>query len=117
MAQTTDLVSGVPLLMGDEAKPMAIPHTGTSIEILPMTDIQLVITPTDLQGMKVTGMTDGIPTLVQDHPSAKHVATVHHLGTTHHVDALLAAMRTDIPLMALQVLDMCVSILLLTATR
>ncbi len=32
-----------------------------------------------------------------------HVATAHHLKTTKSVDALLNAVRTDIPLITLQV--------------
>ncbi|KAL7385932.1 hypothetical protein ABVT39_002037 [Epinephelus coioides] len=81
--------------MGDKA----IPHTD-SIETPPMTDTQLVITPTDLRGMKGTGMTDGIPRCVVDHLSAVHVATPHHPETTQRMDALLNAMRTDIPLVS-----------------
>lgn len=65
--QTTDLVSGAPLLIVDEATTTTIPHTETPIEILHMTATQLMITHTGLQGMKGTDMIDGIPTLVLDH--------------------------------------------------
>lgn len=121
--QTTDLVSGASLLMVDEATAITTPQTETPTETPPMTATQLVIAPTDLQGMKETAMTEGIPTLILDHLSALHVVTAHHAETTQSVAALLNAVRTDIPLIllttliALQVLDTYASTLLLTQTR
>lgn len=115
--QTTDLVSGAPLLIVDEATTTTIPHTETPIEILHMTATQLMITHTDLEGMKGTDMIDGIPTLVLDHLSAMYKVTAHHQETTRRVDVLLNAVRTDAPLIAVQVLDTYVFTLLLTTTR
>lgn len=99
--QITDLVSGALLLMVTDATAVTIPQTDTATEILPMIDTHHVTPPTDLQGMKETGTTEGIPTLVLDQQSTMHVATAHHLKTTHAVAALLNAVRTDVPLFAL----------------
>ena len=109
--------------MVDEATAITTPQTETATETPPMTDTQLVIAPTDPQGMKETAMVEGIPTLILDHLSAQHVVTTHHAETTQSVAALLNAVRTDIPLIlltaliALQVLDTYASTLLLPQTR
>lgn len=100
----------------DGATAVTIPQTDIPIENLLLIHPHLRIT-TEPQSMKGTGMTDGIPTLVLDHLSAMHVATAHHLETTRSVAALLNAARTDVPLSALQVLDMYASIPLLISTR
>ena len=121
--QTTDLVSGASLLMVDEATAITTPPTETPTETPPMTGTQLVIAPTDLQGMKETVMAEGISTLLLDHLSVIHVMAVHHAETTQSVAALLTVVRTDIllilltTLIVLQVLDMYASTLLLTQTR
>ncbi|KAE8290465.1 hypothetical protein D5F01_LYC10038 [Larimichthys crocea] len=109
--RTTDPISRVPLLIADEATSATTPQTGTTTETLPTIHTQLVILPTDLQSMKGTGTTDGIPTLGLDRLSDMHVVPAHHPETTRGVAALLNAMRTDISLIALQVLDVYASIL------
>lgn len=114
--QTTYIVSEARLLTVCEAAAITIHQKGITTEILPMTDTPLVMA-TDLQGMGETGTTEGIPTLVLDLLSAMHGATAHHPETTHSVVALLTAVRTDIPLTALKVLDMYGSIHLLTLDR
>lgn len=92
--------------MVDVAAAVTIRHTGTATESHPTTDAHPVTPPTDLQGMTETTATDGTPTLIPDHQSTMDVATAHHPEATQGMVALLTAMRTDIPLVALRALNM-----------